>query len=82
MIVVSTFSIRLRGETATQQSLDMRMGGLTSSSYAGGQSEIMMGAAIKKYGWKRNDLVFSTKVLYSKAPRPQLQNSQLIATTA
>jgi aryl-alcohol dehydrogenase-like predicted oxidoreductase len=24
-----------------------------------------MGEAIKKFGWKRNDLVISTKVLYS-----------------
>ena len=31
-------------------------------SYAGGQSEIVMGKAIKKYQWKRNDIVISTKV--------------------
>jgi len=31
-------------------------------SYAGGESEIMMGKAIKKYGWNRNDIVISTKV--------------------
>jgi aryl-alcohol dehydrogenase-like predicted oxidoreductase len=31
-------------------------------SYAGGQSEIMMGQAIKKFNWKRNDIVVSTKV--------------------
>lgn len=30
--------------------------------YAEGESEIVMGEAIKKYGWKRNDLVISTKV--------------------
>lgn len=30
--------------------------------YAGGESEIVMGEAIKKFGWKRNDLVVSTKV--------------------
>jgi aryl-alcohol dehydrogenase-like predicted oxidoreductase len=34
---------------------------LIKSSYAGGQSEIMMGKAIKKYNWKRNDIVISTK---------------------
>jgi hypothetical protein len=28
----------------------------------GGKSEEAMGAAIKKFGWKRNDLVISTKV--------------------
>ena len=31
-------------------------------SYAGGQSEIIMGQAIKKFGWKRSDLVITTKV--------------------
>lgn len=30
--------------------------------YSGGESEIVMGEAIKKFGWKRNDLVISTKV--------------------
>jgi aryl-alcohol dehydrogenase-like predicted oxidoreductase len=35
---------------------------LIGNSYAGGQSEIVMGKAIKKYNWKRNDIVVSTKV--------------------
>jgi aryl-alcohol dehydrogenase-like predicted oxidoreductase len=30
--------------------------------YAEGESEKVMGEAIKKYGWKRNDIVVSTKV--------------------
>lgn len=34
----------------------------TAEGYAGGDSEIAMGKAIKKFGWKRNDLVISTKV--------------------
>jgi aryl-alcohol dehydrogenase-like predicted oxidoreductase len=33
-------------------------------SYAGGQSEVMMGQAIKKYQWKRNDIVISTKASF------------------
>lgn len=33
-----------------------------AEGYAEGESEIVMGEAIKKYGWKRNDLVISTKV--------------------
>ncbi|KAL8403496.1 hypothetical protein RB594_008668 [Gaeumannomyces avenae] len=33
----------------------------TAERYAGGQSEIVMGQAIKKFGWKRNDIVISTK---------------------
>jgi aryl-alcohol dehydrogenase-like predicted oxidoreductase len=32
-----------------------------AEGYAGGESEKAMGAAIKKFGWKRNDLVISTK---------------------
>lgn len=34
----------------------------TILGYSGGESERVMGQAIKKYGWKRNDLVISTKV--------------------
>ena len=34
----------------------------TAEVYAGGESEIVMGEAIKEFGWKRNDLVISTKV--------------------
>jgi aryl-alcohol dehydrogenase-like predicted oxidoreductase len=33
-----------------------------AEGYADGESEIVMGEAIKKFGWKRNDLVVSTKV--------------------
>lgn len=36
--------------------------------YAGGESEKVMGEAIKKYGWKRNDLVISTKVRIKAPP--------------
>lgn len=35
----------------------------TAEVYSGGQSEIVLGEAIKKFGWKQNDLVISTKVL-------------------
>jgi len=35
-----------------------------AEGYAGGESERQMGAAIKKYGWKRNDLVISTKIYW------------------
>lgn len=33
-----------------------------AEAYAGGKSEEVMGAAIKKFGWNRNDLVISTKI--------------------
>ncbi|KAI5302847.1 hypothetical protein KEM56_000291 [Ascosphaera pollenicola] len=34
----------------------------TAEAYSKGESEIVMGKAIKKFGWKRNDLVISTKI--------------------
>lgn len=33
-----------------------------AEGYAAGESERVMGQAIKKFGWKRNDLVISTKI--------------------
>ena len=33
-----------------------------AEAYSKGESEIVMGEAIRKYGWKRNDLVVTTKV--------------------
>jgi aryl-alcohol dehydrogenase-like predicted oxidoreductase len=33
-----------------------------AEGYAGGESEKVMDEAIKKFGWKRNDIVVSTKV--------------------
>ncbi|KAL2889805.1 Potassium channel, voltage-dependent, beta subunit, KCNAB-related protein [Ceratocystis lukuohia] len=39
----------------------------TAEAYAGGESEKVMGEAIRKYGWKRNDLVISTKVYFGSA---------------
>ncbi|KAI1401405.1 Aldo/keto reductase [Hypoxylon fuscum] len=38
-----------------------------AESYAEGKSEEVMGEAIKKYGWKRNDLVISTKIYWGAA---------------
>ncbi|KAL4972346.1 NADP-dependent oxidoreductase domain-containing protein [Aspergillus desertorum] len=39
----------------------------TAEGYAGGKSEIVMGNVIKKAGWKRNDLVISTKIYFGRA---------------
>lgn len=39
-----------------------------AEAYSKGESEIVMGEAIKKFGWKRNDLVISTKVIHSLRP--------------
>ena len=38
-----------------------------AEGYAGGKSEEVMGQAVKKYGWKRNDLVISTKINWGGA---------------
>ena len=38
-----------------------------AEAYAGGKSEEVMGEAIKKFGWKRNDLVISTKINWGSA---------------
>ncbi|QRD06578.1 hypothetical protein JI435_134830 [Parastagonospora nodorum SN15] len=47
----------------------------TAESYAAGQSEIVMGQAIKKFGWKRNDLVISTKLNWGGANGEVLVNN-------
>lgn len=39
-----------------------------AEAYAGGKSEEVMGQAIKKFGWKRNDLVISTKINWVSRP--------------
>ncbi len=39
-----------------------------AEAYALGESEKAMGEAIKKFGWKRGDLVISTKVCASQRP--------------
>lgn len=41
----------------------------TAEGYAGGQSEIVMGKAIKHFGWKQRDLVISTKVFLFHPPK-------------
>lgn len=40
-----------------------------AEGYAEGKSEKVMGQAIKKFGWKRNDLVISTKINWVSLPR-------------
>ncbi|KAF2125895.1 voltage-gated potassium channel subunit beta-1 channel subunit beta-1 [Dothidotthia symphoricarpi CBS 119687] len=47
----------------------------TAESYSGGQSEIIMGQAIKKFGWKRSDIVISTKLNYGAANGDVLVNN-------
>ncbi|PVH98063.1 Aldo/keto reductase [Periconia macrospinosa] len=47
----------------------------TAESYAGGQSEVVMGQAIKKYNWNRNDIVISTKLNWGAANGEVLVNN-------
>ncbi len=35
-----------------------------AEAYAGGQAETIMGKVVKRAGWKRSDLVFSTKIFW------------------
>ncbi|KAI5803547.1 NADP-dependent oxidoreductase domain-containing protein [Peziza echinospora] len=39
----------------------------SAEGYAAGKSEVVMGEAIRKYGWKRPDLVISTKIYWGSA---------------
>lgn len=45
----------------------------TAEGYEGGKSETIMGKAIKKFGWKQQDLVISTKVLSASLDFPSGQ---------
>ncbi|KAF2006335.1 Aldo/keto reductase [Amniculicola lignicola CBS 123094] len=47
----------------------------TAESYAGGQSEIVMGQAIKRYNWNRNDIVITTKLNWGGANGEVLVNN-------
>ena len=38
-------------------------------AYAKGQSEVVMGEAIKELGWKRSDVVLSTKIFWVSSAR-------------
>ncbi|KAF2196225.1 voltage-gated potassium channel subunit beta-2 [Delitschia confertaspora ATCC 74209] len=55
-----------------------------AEGYAGGESEKVMGRAIKKFGWKRNDIVVSTKIFwgsgnsaFSSGPRNKINQMGL-----
>lgn len=42
-----------------------------AEEYSGGRSEVCMGEAIRHFGWKRNDLVISTKVRVCRPVHPR-----------
>ncbi|KAI0134694.1 putative voltage-gated K channel beta subunit [Xylariales sp. AK1849] len=47
-----------------------------AEGYAGGESERVMGEAIRKYGWKRNDIVISTKIYWGGANGSRPENNR------
>lgn len=53
----------------------------TAEGYSGGEAEKVLGEAIKRYGWKQNDLVISTKLYWGNAqardPANPLNNNGL-----
>lgn len=71
MIVASISSIPQRGSI----SISCDRLPLSDNSYAAGQSEVVMGQAIKKYGWNRNDIVISTKLNWGGANGEVLVNN-------
>ncbi|CAH0015998.1 unnamed protein product, partial [Clonostachys rhizophaga] len=44
--------------------------------YSAGESEVVMGEAIRKFGWKRNDLVISTKLYWGGAFGDNIVNNK------
>jgi voltage-dependent potassium channel beta subunit len=46
-----------------------------AESYAGGESERLMGAAIRKLGWGRHEYVVSTKLFWGLHDRPNMKNT-------
>ncbi|KAK5987156.1 putative voltage-gated potassium channel subunit beta [Cladobotryum mycophilum] len=47
-----------------------------AEAYSKGESEIVMGEAIKKFGWKRNDIVITTKVYWGQAFGDNIVNNK------
>jgi aryl-alcohol dehydrogenase-like predicted oxidoreductase len=46
-----------------------------AEEYSKGESERTMGQAIKKFGWKRNDIVVSTKIFWGGAFGDRVENN-------
>ncbi|MGI9648590.1 MAG: potassium channel beta subunit family protein [Acidimicrobiia bacterium] len=46
-----------------------------AEAYAGGESESLMGRAIKDLGWDRQDYVISTKLFWGLRPGPNMRNT-------
>jgi voltage-dependent potassium channel beta subunit len=63
-----TFGEQLDTQSATELMSTAYDGGINffdnAEAYGGGKAEIIMGEVIKKAGWKRSDLVISTKIFW------------------
>ncbi|KAJ5223393.1 Potassium channel voltage-dependent beta subunit KCNAB-like protein [Penicillium chermesinum] len=46
----------------------------TAEVYSAGQAEVVLGEAIKKFGWKQNDLVISTKLYWGRGNTDKSDN--------
>lgn len=63
-----TFGEQVEEDTATACMKSARDAGVNffdcAEAYAGGRAETMLGAIVRKLGWKRSDLVLSTKIFW------------------
>lgn len=63
-----TFNDQIGDDTAYNCMVEAYNGGVNffdnAEGYSSGEAEIMMGKVIKKTGWKRSDLVISTKIFW------------------
>jgi voltage-dependent potassium channel beta subunit len=63
-----TFGEQIGEETAAACLKEARDAGVnffdTAEAYARGQAEVTLGRLVRKFGWKRSDLVISTKVFW------------------
>lgn len=48
----------------------------TAGEYGGGKAEVLLGQAIKRYGWKQNDLVLSTRPPPHRTINPNIQTTR------
>ncbi|MGH9299013.1 MAG: aldo/keto reductase, partial [Acidimicrobiales bacterium] len=46
-----------------------------AESYAGGQSEVIMGRVLEKLGWQRNSYVLSTKLYWGLSEEVNMSNT-------
>ena len=74
-----TFGSQLSGQTAAESLDAARQAGVNffdnAEAYAGGESERIMGEAIRELGWKRQEYVVSTKLYWGLHQGPNMRNT-------